>query len=78
MSTDQSKRQSAQVSGVSNVAFNLLTLLHNKLEGVAALQAYKADSQGNQQVSSLLDELQRAAVQDVEKIKPLLVQELGK
>ncbi|HEV2065898.1 MAG TPA: hypothetical protein VGR08_03610 [Thermomicrobiales bacterium] len=75
--TDQAKKQSEQVSGVSNMAYNLLTLLHNKLEGIAALEAYKVDAQGNQEVSSLLDELQQTAVQDVSRIKPLLVQELG-
>lgn len=76
--TDQAKKQSEQVSGVSNLAFNLLTLLHNKLEGIAALEVYKADAQGNQEASSLLDELQQAAVRDVERIRPLLLQELGK
>lgn len=77
MSMDQSKKQSAQVSGVSNLAFDLLTLLHNKLEGISALEGYKSDAQGNQEVSSLLDELQQTAVQDVGRIKPLLVKELG-
>ncbi len=75
--SDQAKKQSEQVSGVSNLAFDLLTLLHNKLEGIAALEAYKADAQGNQGVSSMLDQLQQTAVQDVQKLKPLLVKELG-
>lgn len=76
--TDQAKKESEQISGVSNLGFDLLTLLHNKLEGIAALEAYKVDAQGNQEVSSLLDELQQTAVQDVQKLKPLLMQELGK
>ncbi len=76
--TDQAKKQTEQTSGVSNLGFDLLTLLHNKLEGIAALEAYKADCQGNQEASSLLDELQQTAVQDVNRIKPLLLQELGK
>ena len=75
--SDQAKKQSEQVSGVSNLGFDLLTLLHNKLEGIAALEAYKADAQGNQEVSSMLDQLQQTAVQDVQKLKPLLVKELG-
>jgi len=75
--TDQAKKQSEQTSGVSNVGYNLLTLLHNKLEGIAALEAYKADAQGNQEVSSLLDELQQTAVQEVARLKPLVMQELG-
>jgi hypothetical protein len=75
--SDQAKKSSEQVSGVSNLAFDMLTLLHNKLEGIAALEAYKADAQGNQEATALLDQLQQVAVQDVAKIKPLLVQELG-
>lgn len=75
--TDQAKKQSEQTSGVSNLGYDLLTLLHNKLEGIAALEAYKADAQGNQEVSSLLDELQQTAVQDVARIKPFVMQELG-
>lgn len=75
--SDQAKKQSEQVSGVSNLGFDLLTLLHNKLEGIAALEAYKADAQGHQDVSSLLDQLQQTAVQDVQKLKPLLLKELG-
>ncbi len=76
--TDQAKKQSEQTSGVSNVGYNLLTLLHNKLEGIAALEAYKADAQGNQEISSMLDELQQTAVQEVARLKPLVMQELGK
>lgn len=76
--TDQANKQAGQVSGVSNVAFDMLSLLHNKLESIAALETYKNDAKGNGEASSLIDELQRVAVQDVEKIKPLLVQELGK
>jgi hypothetical protein len=73
----EAKRQSEQVSGVSNLAFDLNALLHNKLEGIAALEVYKADAQGNQEASSLFNELQQTAVQEVGRIKSLLVQELG-
>lgn len=76
--TDRTDKKSGEVSGVSNLAFDMLTLLHNKLEGIAALEAYKADAQGNSQASSLIDDMQKVAVQDVAKIKPLLIQELGK
>lgn len=76
--TEQAKKQSEQVSGVSNLAFDLNALMHNKLEGIAALEAYKADCQGNQEASSLFNALQQTAVQDVNRIKPLLMRELGK
>jgi hypothetical protein len=77
MSADQTKKQSERVSGVSNLAYDLISLMHNKLEGVAALETYKTDAQGNQEATALFDELQRTAVQEVGRIKSLLVQELG-
>ncbi len=77
MSTDQAHKRSENISGVSNLAYNLNSLLHNKLEGIAAIEAYKADAQGNQEVSALLDELQQVSVQEVGRIKTLLVRELG-
>ena len=39
----ESKRRSDQVSGVSNVAFDLLTILENKLQGIAAMEEYLMD-----------------------------------
>lgn len=78
MSADHAKQQVDQVSGVSNLAYDLITLLHNKLQAIAAFEAYKADCGENQEAASLFDDLQRDAVRDLERIKPLLVQELGR
>ncbi len=33
------------ISGVSNVAYDLIALLHNKLEAITALETYKRDAQ---------------------------------
>jgi hypothetical protein len=43
---DMPERESLEhLSGVSNVAFDLISLLHNKLEAIAALETYKRDAQ---------------------------------
>jgi hypothetical protein len=73
----QQKQQAERVSGVSNLAYDLISVMNNKLEGIAALETYKQDAQGNQEIQSLFDEFQQRAVEDVSRIKSLLVQQLG-
>jgi hypothetical protein len=70
----EAKRRSEQFSGVSNVAFNLLTILENKLQGIAAMEEYKLDCQeaGDEPAMSLIDELQRREIEDVARIKGYL------
>ena len=73
----QQKQQAERVSGVSNVAYDLISVMNNKLEGIAALEVYKQDAEGNQEVQSLFNDLQQQATQDVARIKGLLAQHLG-
>ncbi len=73
----QQKQQAERVSGVSNVAYDLISVMNNKLEGIAALEVYKQDAEGNQEVQSLFNDLQQQATQDVSRIKGLLAQHLG-
>jgi Mg2+ and Co2+ transporter CorA len=68
---------SQQVSGVSNLAADLITLLHNKLDAIAALERYQQDAQGNQDVSQYFTELQQAEAQAVQRLKALVAQQLG-
>ena len=70
----EAKKRSEQVSGVSNVAFNLLTILENKLQGIAAMEEYKVDCQdsGDQPAQALIEELQRREVEDVARLKGYL------
>ncbi len=78
MSVEQAKRQADQISGVSNVAYDLVTILQNKLKGIAAMEVYKADAEraGDREVRGLLDELERREGEDVQRLKGLLVQRL--
>jgi hypothetical protein len=78
MDLDEAKQRAEQISGVSNVAYDLMAVMTNKLEGIAAMEEYKLDAEdaGDQQVLNLLDELQRQETSDVDKIKSLLLQRL--
>lgn len=78
MPTDNANRKAEQVSGVSNLTYDLNTLLHNTLEGIAALEVYKADCKDDQEASSLFDELQKRSIEDVQRIKPLLIKQLSR
>lgn len=76
---EQAKRQKApQVSGVSNVTYDLIAVLHNKLKGIAASEEYKADAQeaGDQEVLRLFEEIERRAVEDAQKLKECLAKRI--
>jgi len=78
MAQAQAKQQSEQRTGVSNVAYDLVTILQNKLKGIAAFEEYKLDAQvaGDQEVLDLLTRLEQRERQDVDQLKQLVVQRL--
>ncbi len=78
MDLDEVKQQSEQISGISNVAYDLMAVMTNKLEGIAAMEEYKLDAEdaGDTEVEELLNQLEQQEVNDVAKIKTLLLQRL--
>lgn len=52
------KRQTEEKTGVSNVTYDLLTVLQNKLTGVAAIEEYKIDAKdhGDNEAMQLFEE----------------------
>lgn len=72
MSIEQAKRNSEQISGVSNTAYDLVAILHKKLEAIAALEVYKQDASGDQEVTQLFDQLQRQDKEVVSKLKGMI------
>lgn len=78
MVMEQAKRRAERVSGVSNVAYDLMVIMTNKLEGIAALEEYKldADEAGDQDVRVLFDRLEGRMREDVDQIRELLIQRL--
>lgn len=79
MGTEQTKRQSEQVSGISNVAYDLMSVLHNTLEAIAAIEQYKQDAEdaGDQDVRELFEQLEQRLTGDVARLKGLLLERLG-
>ena len=79
MAQEQAKRRSEIISGVSNVAYDLLALLYNQLEEIAAIEEYKIDAEdaGDQDVLTLLDHIQQRAREDVDLLRSALSQRLA-
>lgn len=79
MAQEQAKRRSELISGVSNVAYDLLALLYNQLEEIAAIEEYKIDAEDadDQDVLALLDHIQQRAREDVDLLRSALSQRLA-
>ncbi|HKG25341.1 MAG TPA: hypothetical protein VKB09_06810 [Thermomicrobiales bacterium] len=75
---EQAKRQTERVTGVSNVAYDLMVVLTNKLQGIAALEEYKldADAAGDHDVRTVLDRIEQHDRQDVDELRDLVCQRL--
>jgi hypothetical protein len=69
------KRRSERVTGVSNVAYDLMTVLTNKLEGVAAMEEYKLDAEAanDAEVRAAFERIEQRDCQDIEELRGLLV-----
>lgn len=68
---EQAKRESEQVTGVSNVTYDALAVLTSALEGAAALETYKQDAQkaGDREALELFERLQQQEVDEINKLK---------
>ncbi len=79
MAQEQAKRRSELISGVSNVAYDLLALLYNQLEEIAAIEEYKIDAEdaGDQEVLAMLDQIQQRAREDVDLLRMALSKRLA-
>ena len=75
---EEAKQHSNQISGISNVAYDLMAVMTNKLEGIAAMEEYKLDAEdaGDTEVQQLLDQLEQQEASNVGKIKELLLKRL--
>jgi hypothetical protein len=76
----EAKRRANRISGVSNVAYDLLTVLTNKLEGIAALEEYKldADEAGDAEVRALFDRIEQRMREDIDQIRDVLTSRLAR
>lgn len=71
------KQQSSSATGVENVTYDVMTVLTNKLQGVAAMERYKKDAQGDQEVLSCFEEIEQRERQDIDKLKDLVSRRLS-
>lgn len=72
----EAKRQTERVSGVPNVTYDLIAVLHNELEGLAALQEYKQDAQGDQEVLALFEQIEQDETGHVQRLRELVARRL--
>jgi hypothetical protein len=78
MEQEQAKRRSERVTGVSNVAYDLMVVLTNKLEGVAAMEEYKldADASNDPAVRAAFERIELRGREDINELRGLLVTHL--
>jgi hypothetical protein len=71
---EQAKRGADRVSGVPNVTYDLLAVLYNKLQGIAALEEYRQDARaaGDGEVDGVFAQLEQAERDAVERLRGLL------
>lgn len=80
MQTEQAKLQNAErISGVPNVAYDLVAVLHNKLEAIAAYELYKQDARqaGHRQAEAFFDQCQQFDRTAVQQLREMLAQNLS-
>jgi hypothetical protein len=77
---EQAKRRSEQVTGISNVAYDLMTVLTNKLQGMAAIEEYRLDAEaaGAREVSACFQRIEERDRQDAEELRDLLLRHLNR
>lgn len=78
MIQETAKRRSESVTGVSNVAYDLMVVLTNKLEGIAAMEEYKldADAANDFEVRKAFERIEQSDRQAIDELRVLLVNHL--
>ena len=78
MDREEAKVDSDRVTGVSNVAYDLMVMLSNHLEGIAALQEYKIDAEeaDDADVSAAFDRIEQRYQDGIEDLRTLLLNRL--
>ncbi len=72
------KQDAERVSGVSNIAYDLMSVLQNTLEGISAIEVYRQDALevGDDEAGQLLSEIQQRLIGDVDRLKSMLLERL--
>jgi hypothetical protein len=72
----QAKKQAPSSTGVSNPTYNAMTVLTNKLQGIATIEQYKHDIDGDQELLQCFEQIQESDREHVDKLRDLVAQRL--
>jgi hypothetical protein len=72
MVIEQAKRTTDQITGISNVTYDLISVMHNKLQAIASIEGYKHDAQSDREVLGLLERIQGRETEDLGELKKAL------
>jgi|SRR3954453_6272334 hypothetical protein len=72
------RKAAAEISGISNVSYDLLASLKSRLDGLTALEIYKRDAHeaGDVQVERALEEMQQQDQTNVQTLRQMLIEHL--
>ncbi|MBA3415452.1 MAG: hypothetical protein H0U10_09530 [Chloroflexia bacterium] len=78
MANETKKQQSEGLTGISNIAYDLMVVLSNKLEGIAAIEEYRQDAvdTGDSDCAALFERIQRQDRESVDELRSHLVRHL--
>ena len=71
------KQHTQQATGVENVTYDLMTVLTNKLQGIAAIEQYKQDAHGDQEAMQCFQQIEQREREDIDKLRGLVAQRLS-
>lgn len=66
--------QTGKHYGIDNLSYDLITLIHEKSQGLEAFDQYIQDAQGNQQVMQILQQCRQNDQQAVQQLTQALKQ----
>jgi hypothetical protein len=72
MVIEQAKRTTDQITGIPNVTYDLISVMHNKLQAIASIEGYKHDAQSDREVLGLLERIQGRETEDLGELKKVL------
>jgi hypothetical protein len=71
------KQRTHQATGVENVTYDLMTVMTNKLQGIAAIEQYMQDAQGDQEAMQCFQHIEQREREDIDKLRGLVAQRLS-
>jgi hypothetical protein len=71
------KQRTHQATGVENVTYDLMTVLTNKLQGIAAIEQYKRDAQDDREAMQCFQSIEQRERDDIDTLRGLVAQRLS-